>query len=60
MRASCSKLPRESLRGTTVEVPAEMHIFQSGGHGYGIRKHGTAVDGWENLAAVWLKANWLK
>ena len=43
-----------------MEVPAEMHIFQSGGHGYGIRKHGTAVDGWENLAAVWLKANWLK
>ena len=36
-------------------VPAEMHLFTSGGHGYGIRKHGTPVDGWEKLAAVWLK-----
>lgn len=41
-------------------VPAEMHLFQTGGHGYGIRRHGAPVDGWEALAAVWLKANWLK
>ena len=36
-------------------VKAEMHLFAKGGHGYGIRKHGTDVDGWEKLAATWLK-----
>ena len=36
-------------------VKAEMHLFAKGGHGYGIRKHGTDVDGWENLAAAFLK-----
>lgn len=38
-----------------VGVKAEMHLFPRGGHGYGIRKHGTDVDGWENLAATYLK-----
>lgn len=38
-------------------VKAEMHLYARGGHGYGIRKHGTDVDGWEKLAAVWLKKN---
>ncbi|MBP5319809.1 MAG: alpha/beta hydrolase [Kiritimatiellae bacterium] len=36
-------------------VKAEMHCFPDGGHGYGMRKHGRSVDGWENLLAVWLK-----
>ena len=35
-------------------VKAEMHLFAKGGHGYGIRKHHTDVDGWEQLAAKWL------
>ena len=38
-------------------VKAEMHLFARGGHGYGIRKHGTDVDGWEELAAKWLSKN---
>ena len=38
-------------------VKAEMHLFPDGGHGYGIRKIGKSVDGWENLAADWLKRN---
>lgn len=41
-------------------VPAEMHLFTRGGHGYGIRRHDTPVDGWEELAAKWLKSTWLK
>ncbi len=35
-------------------VKAEMHCFPDGGHGYGMRKHGRSVDGWEKLLAVWL------
>lgn len=38
-------------------VPAEMHIFPKGGHGYGMRPHGTDVDGWQNLAFTWLTRN---
>ena len=37
-------------------VPAEMHIFQEGGHGFGIRKTGLPVDQWPELFYNWLKA----
>ena len=37
-------------------VPAEMHIFQKGGHGFGIRKTGLPVDQWPELFYNWLKA----
>lgn len=37
-------------------IPAEMHIFQEGGHGFGIRKTGLPVDQWPNLFFDWLKA----
>lgn len=36
-------------------VKAEMHLFPDGGHGYGIRCKGLSVEGWERLAAAWLK-----
>ena len=36
-------------------VKAEMHLFPDGGHGYGIRRTGHSSDGWEALAAAWLK-----
>ena len=38
-------------------VPAELHIWQKGGHGYGIRKRGNASDGWEDDLKIWLKLN---
>jgi len=38
-----------------VKVPAELHLFPNGGHGYGLRKHGKATDAWPDLAATWLK-----
>jgi len=36
-------------------VPAEMHIFQLGGHGFGIRKNGLPSDNWPNMFMDWLK-----
>jgi acetyl esterase/lipase len=36
-------------------VPAEMHIFAEGGHGFGIRKTGLPVDTWPELFYTWLK-----
>lgn len=38
------------------DVPAELHIFQKGGHGFGIRKNGIPADNWPNLFIDWLKA----
>lgn len=37
------------------KVPAEMHLFPDGGHGYGLRKKGKSTDVWPSLAAAWLK-----
>jgi acetyl esterase/lipase len=37
-------------------VPAEMHIFQKGGHGFGIRQEGIPANNWPNLFVDWLKA----
>lgn len=35
-------------------VPAEMHIFTRGGHGYGLRRTALPVTRWPALAAKWL------
>ena len=40
-------------------VPAELHVFEKGGHGghgYGVRRLGFPTDAWPALAAEWLKA----
>ena len=36
------------------KVPAELHLFPDGGHGYGLRKKGKATDVWPEIAAAWL------
>jgi acetyl esterase/lipase len=38
-----------------VNVSSELHIFESGGHGYGLRPTEKPVTGWNNLMAAWLK-----
>jgi acetyl esterase/lipase len=38
------------------KVPAELHLFSTGGHGYGMRPTDKAVTTWPKLAEVWLKA----
>lgn len=38
------------------EIPAEMHIFQQGGHGFGMTKKNLPVDQWPELFFNWLKA----
>lgn len=38
------------------EVPAEMHIFREGGHGFGMNRKGLSVDQWPELFYSWLKA----
>ena len=37
-------------------IPAEMHIFREGGHGFGITPKNLPVDQWPDLFYSWLKA----
>jgi acetyl esterase/lipase len=37
------------------KVPAEMHLFANGGHGYGLRATKLPVTHWPDLAATWLR-----
>ena len=37
-------------------VPAEMHLFSQGGHGYGLRPSGKPVTTWPRLAEGWLRS----
>lgn len=36
------------------QIPAEMHIFQMGGHGWGLGKAGSAVRAWPALFETWV------
>jgi acetyl esterase/lipase len=40
-------------------VKAELHIFQAGGHGYGLRTEGTPISGWPQRCGEWLRQNGL-
>ena len=37
------------------KVPAELHVFTSGGHGYGGRSTGNPTDAWKSLCRAWLR-----
>ena len=42
-------------------VPAELHLYPVGGHGYGLRRTDAVVTTWPDRAAEWLKASgWLR
>ena len=41
-----------ALRQT--HVPAEIHIYQQGGHGYGLRPTGAPVTAWPQAMLAWL------
>lgn len=42
-------------------VPAEVHVYPAGGHGYGLRRTEMPVTTWPDRAAEWLRVNgWLK
>lgn len=37
------------------KVSAELHIFEVGGHGFGMRKSGIPADNWDEMLNKWLK-----
>lgn len=42
------------------KVPVEMHLFETGGHGYGLRDTGDPVNLWPQLCARWMAAQGLR
>lgn len=43
------------------DIPAEIHIFPDGGHGYGMRRTNQPVTHWPELCAEWMRqSGWLK
>jgi acetyl esterase/lipase len=40
-------------------VPAELHVFENGGHGWGLGKPGTLVASWPSLFARWCRSHGL-
>jgi len=37
------------------QVPAELHVFETGGHGWGLGQPGTLVSAWPGLFATWAR-----
>jgi len=43
------------------KIPAEIHLYPEGGHGYGLRRTAKNVTTWPDRVADWMKASgWLK
>ena len=43
------------------KVASELHVFSSGGHGFGGRKTESPTDAWKTLCEQWLRSqNWVK
>ncbi|MBV8831574.1 MAG: alpha/beta hydrolase [Acidobacteriaceae bacterium] len=40
---------------TDAQIPAELHVYPAGGHGYGLRATGDPVSGWPRLVEAWLQ-----
>jgi acetyl esterase/lipase len=38
----------------TAKIPVELHIYEEGGHGFGVRQWSYSVSGWPNLFYGWL------
>jgi len=53
-------VPRNSIEFYTAlkinKVPAEMHIFNKGGHGFGMKKNNIPADHWPELFMDWLQS----
>jgi acetyl esterase/lipase len=57
VRVETSLFYYAALRKAT--VPAEMHLYPSGGHGYGLRPDGKLVTTWPQRAEDWLRSQGL-
>jgi len=50
-----------SLALKNAKVPAELHVYPTGGHGYGLRRTKEPVTYWPELVSAWMKSGgWLE
>jgi acetyl esterase/lipase len=54
VRVECSLFYYLALKNA--RVPAEMHLYPDGGHGYGLRPSAHSVSSWPRRAEEWLRA----
>ena len=57
VHVECSMVYFKALKDA--KVPAEMHIFSTGGHGYGLRPSSAKITTWPQLAAQWMESRGL-
>jgi acetyl esterase/lipase len=43
------------LQLKAAKVPAELHLYADGGHGYGLRRTAMPVTTWPDIARIWLQ-----
>lgn len=43
-------------RWTKAGRPAELHVYEKGGHGFGFRRHCVPADDWPNALEAWLQS----
>jgi dipeptidyl aminopeptidase/acylaminoacyl peptidase len=41
---------------TRARLPAELHVYEKGGHGFGFRAHHLPVDRWPDALQAWLSS----
>lgn len=47
-------------RWSAAQLPAELHVYERGGHGFGMRTMNLPVDGWTSALEAWMKSHgWL-
>jgi hypothetical protein len=44
------------IRWTSAKRPAELHLYQNGGHGFAFRRKGSPADKWTEPFQHWLAA----
>jgi len=56
---SAESSPRIYARWRSAGVPAELHLYDRGGHGFGMRKQGLPIDTWIERLGDWLETRGL-
>lgn len=44
-------------RWTRADLPAELHLYERGGHGFALRRHNQPADDWTTALEAWLSAH---
>ena len=60
--ANDDKVPASSAMGafemlSKAKMPVELHVFQTGGHGFGVGRVDDTTNTWMDTFKVWLRQN---